>query len=116
MFLMKIGDISEDELFRHKAQRWLWNEQAQLTRRYREFDLGALAKVLENVTGARARCVDISKLPEGNFNKTLLVRMHDGHQLVARLPNPNAGPPRFTTASEVATMAYVRRSFQVDTI
>jgi hypothetical protein len=33
--------------------------------------------------------------------------MHDGRQFIARLPNPNAGRPHFTTASEVATMDYV---------
>jgi hypothetical protein len=33
--------------------------------------------------------------------------MHDGRQFIARLPNPNAGRPHYTTASEVATMDYV---------
>ncbi|KAF2426322.1 hypothetical protein EJ08DRAFT_671908 [Tothia fuscella] len=48
------------------------------------------------------------KLPEGNFNKTFLARMQDGRQIIARLPNPNAGRSQCTTASEVATMDYVR--------
>jgi hypothetical protein len=33
--------------------------------------------------------------------------MHDGRQFIARLPNPNAGHPHYTTASEVATLDYV---------
>jgi hypothetical protein len=33
--------------------------------------------------------------------------MDDGRQVVAKIPNPNAGRPHFTTASEVATMDFV---------
>jgi hypothetical protein len=57
--------------------------------------------------GLGAICAEVTKLPEGNFNKTLLVKMHDGRQFIARLPNPNAGHPHYTTASEVATLDYV---------
>ncbi|KAH8704499.1 kinase-like domain-containing protein [Phaeosphaeriaceae sp. PMI808] len=55
----------------------------------------------------------ITKLPEGNFNKTFIATMQDGRELIARLPNPNAGRPHYTTASEVATMAYVRDCLQI---
>ena len=33
--------------------------------------------------------------------------MHDGKSVLARIPNPNAGPSFYTTASEVATMEFV---------
>lgn len=33
--------------------------------------------------------------------------MDDGREVIAKLPNPNAGRPYFTTASEVATMDFV---------
>ena len=33
--------------------------------------------------------------------------MSNGDELVARLPNPNAGPEFYTTASEVATRHFV---------
>ncbi|KAL9079198.1 MAG: hypothetical protein Q9157_001907 [Trypethelium eluteriae] len=36
--------------------------------------------------------------------------MDDGSQVVAKIPNPNAGMPHFTTASEVATMDFVCRA------
>ncbi|KAL5395434.1 hypothetical protein PMIN03_013022 [Paraphaeosphaeria minitans] len=39
--------------------------------------------------------------------------MIDGRQFIARLPNPNAGRPHYTTASEVATMDYVRDRLQI---
>jgi hypothetical protein len=100
-------DVSENDFFTYKAQRWLWNEPDQLRRRYLEFDLKALVRVAEDAMGSEANCVEVTKLPEGNFNKTFLVTMHDGRQLIARLPNPNAGCAHYTTASEVATMDYV---------
>jgi len=33
--------------------------------------------------------------------------MEAGTQVVAKIPNPNAGQPHLTTASEVATMEFV---------
>jgi hypothetical protein len=102
-----LGYTSEEDLFSYKAQRWLWNEPEQLRRRHLRFDLNVLIRVAENVAGQGASCAEISKLPEGNFNKALLLTMQYGRQLIARLPNPNARPPHYTTASEVATMDYI---------
>ena len=42
------------------------------------------------------------------YNKAFLLSMDDGVQVVAKIPNPNAGRPHMTTASEVATMEFVR--------
>jgi hypothetical protein len=100
-------DASEEDIFSYKSQRWLWNEETQLQRRYLKFDLNALSRVAEDALSPPAKCTEITKLPEGNFNKTLLLEMHDGRQVVAKLPNPNAGRPKYTIASEVATMDYV---------
>lgn len=55
----------------------------------------------------RDRCVEISKLAEGGFNKVFLLTMDDGFQVIARLPTPVAGPRHLTTASEVATMNFL---------
>ena len=52
------------------------------------------------------------KLGEGNYNKVFWLSMDDGSVAIARIPNPNAGPPVYTTASEVATMDFVRE-FQI---
>jgi len=73
-----------------------------------KFNLEALIAVAEKAADSDAKCVEFTKLPEGNFNKTFLVTMSDGREVIARLPNPNAGRPHYTTASEVATMDYVR--------
>ncbi|KAF2667398.1 hypothetical protein BT63DRAFT_456698 [Microthyrium microscopicum] len=106
-------DVSEDDLYNYKGQRWLWNEKDQLQRRYQKFNLKALIKIAENAAGDGAVCTDMSKLPEGNFNKTFLVKMEDGRELIARLPNPNAGCSHYTTASEVATMDYVKNCLSI---
>lgn len=58
------------------------------------------------------RCVSISKLAEGGFNRVFRLIMDDGSVAIARIPNPNAGPPFKTTASEVATMDFVRQSYR----
>ncbi|KAE8367498.1 kinase-like domain-containing protein [Aspergillus caelatus] len=55
-----------------------------------------------------SRGTHVMKYREGLYNKAFLLMLNDGSEVVARLPNPNAGPPVFTTASEVATMEYVR--------
>ncbi|KAJ9297731.1 hypothetical protein DTO217A2_8554 [Paecilomyces variotii] len=39
--------------------------------------------------------------------------MEDGRQLVVKIPNPNAGPAHYTTASEVATMQFVREKLNI---
>lgn len=47
------------------------------------------------------------------YNKAILLTMDNGTQVVAKVPNPNAGKPHFTTASEVATMDFVRSLLQI---
>lgn len=53
----------------------------------------------------------MNKIGEGNYNKVFRFRMDDGAVAMARIPHPNAGPPRYTTASEVATMEFVSRTY-----
>lgn len=58
--------------------------------------------VAERGTGTQ-----ILKCVEGLHNKAFLLTMDNGMEVFAKLPNPNAGPARFTTASEVATRQLV---------
>lgn len=96
---------------------------------YRKFNLGALLDVAVKAKGDTERsCIEIVKINvpsfstkvliagvkllkcvEGQFNKAFILTMDDGDEVVARLPNPNAGPPFYTLASEVATLEFVRR-------
>ncbi|EAW12144.1 uncharacterized protein ACLA_061040 [Aspergillus clavatus NRRL 1] len=50
----------------------------------------------------------MEKLGEGSYNKSFKLTMANGKAVIARIPNPNAGPSFWTTASEVATMDFLR--------
>jgi hypothetical protein len=52
--------------------------------------------------------VSISKLAEGGFNRTFVIALRDGQQVVARVPYPMTVPYYFAVASEVATIEYQR--------
>jgi len=104
-----IIDGDEQSFCRYTSGRWLWDEPAQLSPRYVSFNMAELAKIAAQSIGALS-CVEIKKVPEGNFNKTFLLIMSDGKEVIAKVPNPNAGRAHFTTASEVATMDFVRDS------
>lgn len=95
-----------DNFFGYTSGRWVWDEERQLQDRYKAFDVSELQKVATKAMKSR-RCVSIIKLAEGGYNKVFRLHMDDGKTVLARIPNPNAGPPFYTTASEVATMELV---------
>lgn len=67
------------------------------------FSLGLLLTSLTRfLKGIRA-----TKFREGEYNKAFLLAMDNGAEVVAKIPNPNAGPAYYTTASEVATIDWV---------
>ena len=56
-------------------------------------------------------CENASKIQsinkmEGGCNRVFCFTMDSGEEIIARVPTSIAGPPRLTTNSEVATMAY----------
>ncbi|KAK2863701.1 hypothetical protein FQN49_004075 [Arthroderma sp. PD_2] len=98
-----------EEFFRFTRSRFLRDEAKELSRRYVKFDVQQLAKIAAEVAGpGTRRCVKVEKLADGLYNKALLLTMDDGIQVIGKVPNPNAGIPHFTTASEVATMDFAR--------
>jgi hypothetical protein len=99
-------DRDEEDYYRYTSGRWLWNEDSQLRERYNRFNVSELKKVAAKTIGAKT-CMSMIKLAEGGFNKVFRLVMDDGTVVIARIPNPNAGPPFKTTASEVATMDFV---------
>jgi hypothetical protein len=44
-----------------------------------------------------------------SLNRVFLVTFQNGQQVIARIPTPISGPSHFSTASEVATMDFLRR-------
>ncbi|KXG52884.1 Aminoglycoside phosphotransferase [Penicillium griseofulvum] len=89
----------------YTAGRWLFNEHQQLAARCVNFNFDELIKIAQGLDSSV--CTKVEKLEE-NYNKAFLLTMESGHQVVAKVPNPNAGLPFYTTASEVATMEFAR--------
>ncbi|KAL4919845.1 kinase-like domain-containing protein [Aspergillus aurantiobrunneus] len=96
-----------ESLNRFTSGRWLWNERQQLASRYVQFNLSALLRLAASAIGSKA-CTQVIIISEGQYNKVFLLIMDDGREVIAKLPSPNAGRPHFTTASEVATMDFLR--------
>ncbi|CAL1693835.1 unnamed protein product [Somion occarium] len=96
-----------ESFFRYTSGRWLYNEKEQLAIRYVRFNVDALKKVAAEAVGA-SYCTDIRKTHEGAFNKIFMLRFDNNAELVAKIPTPLVSPPHLCTASEVATMDYVR--------
>lgn len=94
------------DFFRYTGGRWLWDEEEQLFGRYKAFNVPELQRVAAKSVGAHT-CVSMTKLGEGSYNKVFRLIMDNGVAVIARVPNPNAGPVGRTTASEVATMDLV---------
>lgn len=97
---------ARDDFFTYTRGRFLRDEQYETSQRSVRFNMKELARIAAESVGAEM-CVSVEKFPDGIYNKAFLFTMQDGVQVVGRVPNPNAGPPRYTTASEVATMDFV---------
>ena len=57
--------------------------------------------------------IKVLKCVEGQFNKAFLMTTNDGTEILAKIPNPNAAPAIYTTASEVATRDFVHSMYFV---
>lgn len=78
-----------------------------MAERYVHFNVAALMWVaVQSVR--RHHCVSIAKLDEGYSNKAFLLTMDDGYEVIARIPMLKAGVPKLTTASDVATVDFLR--------
>lgn len=97
---------TKNPFFCYTSGRWLDNEQLQFERRYVEFNISALQQTAGQILGTR--CTQMTKLPEGLYNKVFSLKMANGQEILAKIPNPNAGNPHYVVASEVATLDFVR--------
>ena len=100
-------DSQYEDFYRYTSGRWVWDEEQQLRDRFRKFNVPELQRIAASCVGARV-CITMTKLGEGSFNNVFRLVMDNGKIAIARIPNPNAGPECYTTASEVATMDFVR--------
>ncbi|KAJ8070010.1 hypothetical protein OCU04_000413 [Sclerotinia nivalis] len=96
-----------EHFFCYTSGRWLWDEESQQRERFLFFNVQELKRIAVESVEAQS-CVSITKIAEGGYNKVFRLVMDNGSVVIARIPNPNAGPAYKTTASEVATMDFVR--------
>ncbi|KAI0044477.1 kinase-like protein [Auriscalpium vulgare] len=102
---------SRNDLFDYTSGRWVYNEALRLEERRIAFDVDGLRRLAaESVNQSLADVVSLSKLAEGGFNRTFLITLRDGQQIVARIPYPMTVPKYYAVASEVATIEYLRSS------
>ncbi|EFE44026.1 hypothetical protein TRV_01206 [Trichophyton verrucosum HKI 0517] len=94
------------DLFSYTSGRFLYNESARLRERYVEFDVTALKEAVTKHTGAKV--TNLAKLGEGGFNRVLNATLENGLQLVVKIPYPLSVPRKYATASEVATLTFLR--------
>ncbi|KKK16417.1 hypothetical protein ARAM_006369 [Aspergillus rambellii] len=90
-----------------------FNEERELSKRYLKFNLQQLLNVAINVCDGAQYCTRITKCVEGLHNKAFVLKMDNGSEVFAKLPNPNAGPAHFSVASEVATRELLRDVFDI---
>ncbi|KAL0958523.1 hypothetical protein HGRIS_000664 [Hohenbuehelia grisea] len=102
---------ASDELFNYTSGRWLVNDELRLAERRREFDIKELCRLAALSVNQSPQDIDtFVKLAEGGFNRTFLITMRGGFELVARIPYPVTVPKFYAIASEVATMRFLRSS------
>ncbi|KAI4115641.1 MAG: hypothetical protein LQ338_007826, partial [Usnochroma carphineum] len=91
----------------YTSGRWLRRDELEWDARYIKFDFDQLRKrVIELCHGAAA--IASYEKAEGGFNRVFIFACNNGKRIVARLPFRVAGPSRFTTNSEVATIKYLQ--------
>ena len=113
--LQEAHKTNYEDLYRYPSGRWLWDEEEQLRRRYRSFNVPELQKVAAESVGSKS-CMTITKVLDSYHNKIFRLVMEDKKTVTVRMPSPNAGPPRYMIASEVATMELVRALYTCDKI
>ncbi|KAM5474969.1 Phosphotransferase enzyme [Microsporum audouinii] len=104
-------ESGEHPFFNYTSGRWLWDEETQLQKRSQRFNIRQLQERAVRCASASS-CTSMVKLQEGLYNKAFLLSMDNGVQVVARIPNPYL-PPRVATASEVATLDFLRNELDL---
>lgn len=101
---------SYDTLFSYTSGRFLFNEKCPLQERHVPFHVKALFKAAEHsLSKEHGKIVGISKLGEGGFNRVFDLVSEDVFESIAKILYHSAVPKYFATASEAATLTYLRK-------
>ncbi|KAJ3516101.1 hypothetical protein NMY22_g14286 [Coprinellus aureogranulatus] len=98
---------SSEELFEITQVKWLSNDAKHRTLRYFPFNVQAFLEVAVGAAGA-SECTSVQKIYESAFNRTHLLTFDNGIELIAKIPFHIFGPKYYATASEVATLDFLR--------
>jgi hypothetical protein len=109
----RLNHSSAADLFVPTTGRWLWNEQRKRQEHTQRFNLRALKDAVLKVAdpGAGNGRVRLDKLAEGGWNKVYLARTGN-QRLIVKIPDPVV-QARLVTASEVATLDFLRDELQL---
>ncbi|KAH8730345.1 amidase signature domain-containing protein [Phaeosphaeriaceae sp. PMI808] len=95
--------------FSYTSGRYLFNESLRLKERHVEFNIEALQRAAEASVGNKhGKVISMKKLAEGGFNRVFVLQLQDGFELIAKIPYHIARPEYFATASEAATLTFLR--------
>ncbi|DAA72768.1 TPA_exp: Uncharacterized protein A8136_5437 [Trichophyton benhamiae CBS 112371] len=103
-----------DEFFQFTRGRFVIDEKEQLSKRHVRFNMNELAQEAAKAVGAKY-CINVEKCADGMFNKAYIFTLDNDKQVIGKVPNPNAGIPHYTTASEVATLDFMRNVLKTPT-
>ncbi|KAJ0417258.1 kinase-like domain-containing protein [Aspergillus carlsbadensis] len=97
------------DLFEYTSGRWIYNDALRRSERRRPFNVTELKRLAaQSVQHREEDVVSLVKLAEGGFNRSFLISLRSGLQLVARIPYPVTEPKALLIASEVAAMDFLR--------
>ncbi|TPX24555.1 Phosphotransferase enzyme [Coccidioides immitis] len=100
---------TNEHLFSYTSGRFLFNEDRRRQERYVEFDVEAFKELAaQGIEPGHGKVAHIAKFAEGGFNRVFLLTMDDGFQAIAKIPYKIALPKRHATASEAATLEFLR--------
>ncbi|KAF9230462.1 kinase-like domain-containing protein, partial [Melanogaster broomeanus] len=94
-------------IYHYTSGYWLCNDKEHREARSATFNVPAFCQLAAEAVGANA-VTDMVKINE-SLNRVFLLRFDTGREAIARFPTSLAGPPHFATASEVATIDFLRR-------
>ncbi|KAL4244381.1 Mitochondrial inheritance protein 9 [Abortiporus biennis] len=98
----------KQHLFSFRDQyRWMYNEIEQYNARQISFDPDAVQRIAGSIVGGD--CTQFERFTDGAYNRIYILGFDNRKELILRIPwSPVAGPSYFMTASEVATMEFMR--------
>ncbi|KAG5728151.1 hypothetical protein E4T56_gene19283 [Termitomyces sp. T112] len=103
---------SQDSIYDFTSGCWVYNDALRHKERRLAFDVDGLRQLAaESVNQNLTDIINFSKLAEGGFNRTFIITLRGGRQIVARVPYPVTAPKYYAVASEVATIEYLRSSW-----